>query len=79
MVWGGIRPPRDGLGQRLTRTFWIGPAAMWSPILTGAYLAIHFDALPRPVTGTIHQAGTLHGSHTPPLSAQNLPFGAPAT
>lgn len=79
MVWGEIRPPRNRLGQRLTRTFWIGPAAMWSPILTGAYVAIHFDALPRPVTGTIHQAGTLHGSHTPPLSAQNLPFGTPAT
>lgn len=54
MVWGGTRPPRDGPGQRLTRTFWIGLAAMWSPILAEAELAVHFDALPGPVTDTIH-------------------------
>lgn len=40
--------------KRLTSTFWIGPTAMWLPILAEAKLAVHFDALSRPVTDTIH-------------------------
>lgn len=79
MVWGGSRPPGEGSGQSLTSTFWIGPAATWSAILAETELAAHLDALPRPVMGTIYQAGALTGPHTQPLSAQHLSFWAPAT
>lgn len=71
--------PRERPEQRLTSTFRIGPAAMWLPILAKAELAVHLDALSRPVMGTIHQAGTLPGSHTLPLSVQHLPIWTPAT
>lgn len=72
-------PGGPGRPATIHSTFWIGPAATWSAILAEAELAAHLDALPRPVTDTIHQAGALTGPHTQPLSAQHLPFWAPAT
>lgn len=55
---------------------WAGSSGL--PVLADAELAVGLDVLPRPVAGTIHQAGALPGPHTLPLTAQHLSFGAPA-